>query len=251
MITYNFNPHSTHSGSNRVKSQVVSLALKDNSGGALAVSDLPSNIQINIPFSEAEPGNTSRLDYFLNPGDLQYHVIKEQEVHTTIKVSLKTKTPAFVTGYVKFGEKPTEYSYDEIVELSEGNGVKNEQPDCLSTESCSHSILIHCNFSGDYYIGLLLHRKSDTVHPRSKRALLLEKASQRKCVRFKDPPPTVPPPVESTVILPQYDPETSVNYSLIVESIWCAYWSDAEERWTNDGCKVRKIRLALMRRARI
>ena len=239
MISYNFNPHTTHNSSRRVNSQVVSLALKDDIGDALIVSDLPSDIQINIPLSEPEHGNTTSSEYFLNSGDMQYRVITAREANTTFKVSMTTEKPASITAFVKFGERPTERSYDEVIELSDGDRFNGMDSDCEL--NCSQSIFINCNLPGDYHIGLLYHNKNSTVHSRGRRSLLFEQESQEKCVKFKDPPPTKPPPTESSVIIPQYDIETSLNYSLNVESIWCAYWSDAEKRWTSEGCKVRRI----------
>jgi len=237
MISYNFNPYTTHHSSSRVKSNVVSLVLKDENGEALDVTDLPSDIQINIPTSERDPGSTTsqpQTDDFLNPGTIQYHVINTHTANTTLKLSLTMKTPSAITAFVKFGKHPTQTSYDKVIDLSEKKLVS----DCKSSEKCSYDILISCNASGKYYIGLLGRQENRTVHTRVKRSLLSAKPSKEKCVKFKDPPPTLAPPVESTILVPQYDPDSSVNYSLQVNAIWCVYWSETGERWTNEGCKV-------------
>lgn len=244
MIMYNFNPYTTHRSSSRVKSNVVTLVLKDDNGEALDVTDLPSEIQINIPTSEHDLGNTTRqnqADDFLNPGSMQYHVITAHEANTTLKLSMTMKQPAAITAYIKFGKHPTQTSYDEVIDLSEENEFQNLVSGCKSSEKCSYDILISCNASGKYYIGLLGREENRTVHSRGKRSVLSERASQEKCVKFKDPPPTLAPPVESTIIVPQYDPDSSVNYSLQINTIWCAYWSETEERWTNEGCKVTEL----------
>ncbi|XP_078356038.1 polycystin-1-related protein-like, partial [Oculina patagonica] len=241
MIDYNFNPYTSHNSSKRVRSRVISLALKDDNGDALQVTNLPSDIQMNIPISHHDPSSTSHpanTDDFLNPGSMKYHVITAREVNTTIKLSITMKTLAAVTAYIKFGEHPTQTSYDEVIELSEENKVVNVVSDCELTEKCSYDIFINCNVSGQYYIGLLGNNGNRTVHSRGRRSVLSEGASQEKCVKFKDPPPTIAPPAEYTILVPEYDPDRSVNYSLQVDTIWCAYWSDTEERWTNEGCKV-------------
>ena len=134
----------------------------------------------------------------------------------------------------KIGKHPTQTAYDIAIDLSEEKLVS----DCKSSEKCTHNILISCNASGKYYIGLLQGQKNRTVHSRVKRSVLSAAESQEKCVKFKDPPPTLAPPVKSIILEPQYDPESSVNYSLQVNAIWCMYWSETEERWTNEGCKV-------------
>ena len=241
MIIYNFNPYTAHHSSNRVKSNVVSLVLKDDNGEALDVTDLSSEIQINFPTSKHDPRSTpseSQPDDFLNPGSIQYHVITAQEANTTLKFSMTMKEPAAITAYVKFGKQPTQTSYDEVIDLTEGNEFQTLMSDCKSSGECSYDILITCNASGKYYIGLLVREENRTVYSRGKRSLLSEGASNEKCVKFKDPPPTLAPPVESTILVPQYNPDSSVNYSVEVNAIWCVYWSETEARWTNKGCKV-------------
>lgn len=243
MIGYNFNPYTSHNTSRRVRSKVVSLVLKDDSGEALDVTDLPSDIEINIPVSQHEPENTPRpahLDDFLNLGSMQYHMVTASEPNTTLKLSLTMKTPASITAYIKFGQQPTQTSYDEVIELSEENKAVSLISDCKSREKCSYNIIVNCNVSGKYYIGLLVNDENQTVHSRVRRSILSEGASKENCVKFKDPPPTVATPAEYTILVPQYDPDSSVNYSLQVDTIWCAYWSETEEKWTNEGCKVRK-----------
>ena len=238
MISYNFNPYTTHHSSSRVKSKVVSLVLKDDNGEALDVTDLPTEIQINIPTSEHDQGSTaSQTDDFLNPGTMQYHVITVHEDNTTLKLSMTMKKPAAITAFIKFEKHPTQTSYDIVIDLSEEKLVS----DCKSSQKCSYNILISCNASGKYHIGLLERQENRTVHSRVKRSVLSAGTSQEKCVQFKDPPPTLAPPVESIILEPQYDPDSSVNYSLQVNAIWCMYWSETEERWTNEGCKVTEL----------
>ena len=240
MISYNFNPYVTHNSSSRIGSKVVSLVLKDDSGRALDTKDLPSDIEIDVPIPAYHPSNTTRSDNFLSPGSMQYHVITVREVNTTMKLSLTTKTASSVTAYMKFAEQPTETSYDEVVNLSEENQLNSMEADCESRGICFYSILINCNFSGKYYVGLLENQtRTELSYSRGRRSILSEGAKQEKCVKFKDPPPTVATPVESIILVPKYYPEKSVNYSLQVDTIWCAFWSDTEQRWTNKGCKVR------------
>ena len=241
MINYNFNPYTTHHSGSGVKSNVVSLVLKDESGEALDVTDLPSEILINIPTSERDQVNTasqSQRNDFLNPGTIQYHLITVHKANTTLKLSMAIKTPAAITAYIKLGKRPTQTSYDEVIDITGKNGFQTLASDCKSSGKCSYDILISCNSSGKYYIGLLGREESRIVHLRDKRSLLSARASKEKCVKFKDPPPTLAPSVKSTILVPQYAPNSSVNYTLQVNAIWCVYWSKTEERWTNKGCKV-------------
>ena len=121
MIVYNFNPYTAHHSSRRVKSNVVSLVLKDDSGEALNVTDLSSEIQINIPTSEhdlASNTSQSQRDDFLNPGSFQYHVFTAHEANFTLKLSMAMKKPAAITAYIKFGKHPTQTSYDEAIDFT-------------------------------------------------------------------------------------------------------------------------------------
>ena len=52
MISYNFNPYVSDSSSQRIRSKVVSLVLKDDTGKAFNTIDLPSDIEIDIPVSK-------------------------------------------------------------------------------------------------------------------------------------------------------------------------------------------------------
>ena len=102
MIIYNFNPYTTHHSSSRVKSNVVSLVLKDDNGEALDVTDLPSEIQINIPKSQHDQGITaSQTDDFLNSGTIQYHVITVHEANATLKLSMTMANLAAFTAFIK------------------------------------------------------------------------------------------------------------------------------------------------------
>ena len=242
MISYHFNPFVTDNSSNRIRSNVVSLVLKDDTGKALNTTDLPSYIQINIPVSNYDPGNSTRSDHFLNPGRMQYHVVTVREVNTTVKMTITTKTASFLTVYVKFAKQPTETSYDRVIYSSEERRVNSTDNDCALGKACTHSIAFECRHSGKYYFGLLEISESRRELPqsRSRRSILSERASREKCVKFKDPPPTVAPQKEYVSLVPQYDFNRSLNYSVQVETIWCAFWSETKQRWTNKGCKVRK-----------
>ena len=236
MISYNFNPYVSDSSSQRIRSKVVSLVLKDDTGKAFNTIDLPSDIEIDIPVSKYYLEDRTRSNHFLNPRRMQYHVITVREENTTMKITIKTKATASIMVYVKFAEQPTETSYDE-------KRLNSRNNECNFRGICSHSIVIKCRYSGKYYVGLWKNSESPTElsKSRGRRSILPKQATREKCVRFKNPPPTFAPQVEYVSFVPQYDSERSVNYSLQVETIWCAFWSDNEQRWTSKGCKVRKI----------
>ena len=219
MVSYDFNPYVTDNSSSRIRSKVVSLALKDGTGRALNTADLASNIEIDIPVTNYAPVNSTRSNHFLNPGRMQYHAITVREVNTTVKLTIIIKATASITVYAKFAEKPTETSYDEVIHLSKEK--TSIDPDCELEENCSHSIVVKGKYAGKYYVGLLENSESRKEFPpsRGRRSILPGPAIQEKCVKFKDPPPTVAPQVEYVILVPQYDSDKSVNYSVQVETI--------------------------------
>ena len=243
MISYKFNPYVSDSSSQRIRSRVVSLVLKDDTGKAFNTTDLPSDIEIDIPISKYYLEDSTRSNHFLNPGRMQYHVITVREVNTTMKITITTKATAYITVYVKFAEQPTETSYDKEIPLSDEKRLNSRNNESKFRGICSHSIVIKCIHTGKYYVGLWENSESRTELSKSKgrRSILPKQATREKCVKFKDPPSTVAPQVDYIRLAPPYDSERSVNYSLQVETIWCAFWSDTQQRWTSKGCKVRKI----------
>lgn len=237
MITYEFNPESSVNSSNQVNSDVVNIELKDDNGGVLQIKDLPDDIVIEIPVAQNFGNITPLTEHFLNPGLMQYHIVDVQETHTTVKFSIRICLQASVGAYVRYGENPTEHVFDSVVILpSEGNSSAS---DCQNQYGNWRTVWITANQTGRYCIGLLWDEETETVKSRKRRSLLSESSSQDRCVNFKPPPPTPPPAAEFVIIKPEYDPSKSANYSLQVSTLRCAYWNEAEERWTNDGCKVR------------
>ena len=239
MITYTFNPQASLNSTNQVNSSVVNIDLKDNNGHALQIKDLPDDTVIEIPVSQNYGNTTPLTEHFLNPELMQYHSIHVQKPQTTIKFSTWFCLQASVTAYIRYGEKPSELVFDDVVVLpSKGN---SSSAHCRNGEDNVRDILIAAKRPGTYYIGLRLGNEgTETVESsRKRRSVSPERSSPDQCIKFKPPPPTSPPPDEFVVVNPGYDPAKSANYSVQVTTFWCAYWDDAEERWSSEGCKAR------------
>lgn len=238
MIMYAFNPQASPNDTTQVNSNVVNIDLKDNNGRALQIKDLPNDIVIGIPVSQNYGNVTPLTEHFLNPGLMQYHIVNVQQPQTTVKFSTWICLQASVTAYIRYGEKPSEIFFDDVVVLpSKGNSSGSH---CRNGDDNVRDIWIAAEQPGRYYIGLLGNEETETVQSsRNKRSVWPESSSPDRCVKFKPPPPTSPPPAEFVVVKPEFDPAKSANYSVQVNAFWCAYWDDAEERWSNEGCKVR------------
>ena len=87
---------------------------------------------------------------------------------------------------------------------------------------------------GFLYVGLLFQNK--TEHSRKRRSCFGHGRERRSCVGVKDPPPKG----VTTTVVPQYDPNTDVNYTLAITQSSCLYWSEDKEKWTSEGCRVIK-----------
>ena len=159
--------------------------------------------------------------------------------------------------YVKYGAEPTKQEYDCVTSLK-------EQPCQNKTQLCSvsHYVWFDAKHRGKYFIGLLQkHRKSNVRERRSAseivspttdapdnhtprqpivRSLLqVNDQDEQLCVKFKGPPTQQPVVQNKTLTLPPYDSQTSVNFTLEVDSAGCLYWSEDREQWMSEGFKVR------------
>ena len=159
--------------------------------------------------------------------------------------------------YVKYGAEPTKQEYDCVTSLK-------EQPCQNKTQLCSvsHYVWFHAKHRGKYLIGLLQkHRKSNVRERRSAseivspttdapdnhtprqpivRSLLqVNDQDEQLSVKFKGPPMQQPVVQNKTLTLPPYDSQTSVNFTLEVDSAGCLYWSEDREQWVSEGFKVR------------
>lgn len=235
MSTYEFNPQSSPSSSNQIRTNVVSLDLKDESGQTLQITDLPSDISITIPSSLSSGNATPYSEYFLNPGIMQYHITSVQEENTALKISMRICLQYSLVVYLRYGEKPTQRVFDDVTSLSALNGTSYS--DCQKADNNSQTIWMTATEPGKYYIALQ-YNGSSAVQSRNRRSLLSESILWDRCVKFKAPPPTPLPSAEFVALKAEYDPEKSVNYSLQINTVWCAYWSESEEKWTSEGCKV-------------
>ena len=223
-----FNPYTWDYSRTRVDSDVLSLDIKDDKGNVVNVSHLTSNINIQLPL---HPKNHTPdvFEHFAKPAKLHYHVTRVDYEGTVIKIEIKPQTPkARYTIYVKYQQRPTTDNYDVNQTVSSNcNSRDTGKYDCVTDY-----FQVTAQKPGPYYIGILGERI-----PKHKRVIQRKRSP---CVEVKDPPPT-PPSYKNVTVTPEYDPLTDVNYTLRVRLGSCVYWSQVQEKWITDGCKVRHI----------
>lgn len=59
---------------------------------------------------------------------------------------------------------------------------------------------------------------------------------KRSCIGVKDPPTTSP---NIVTLYPTFNPTTDIKYHIDSYLSSCLFWSEEEEKWKSDGCKVR------------
>ena len=230
--------------------EVLSVTLKDENGNVINISNLHSAISLTVPLKNT--GNrTTPVEEYSVPDVMLHRVFTEKRGNSLVQLSFKLERPAPFEVYVKYGARPTKEDYDYFATIGEEtcqNGAKS----C----NVSTQVRFDAERKGKYFIGLIQTSKSRERRSASKRYTLknvlalnipykrksrslsqLNNQDEKLCVKFKDAP-TPQPVINVTVKSPPYDPETSVNFTLEVDSTRCLFWSETEEQWMSEGRKV-------------
>ena len=258
MINYKVNPYAVHPSSDEINSQVVSLILKDETGKIIDVTNLHTDISLTIPLKKSKNSTRPLVPEYSVPEVMTYRVVTTHHEKTSIRISLRLDRGKPFQVYIKYGTRPTQQDYDFFTTL-------DKRPCQKRNKLCNvtHHVWYDAKHCGKYFIGLLqkdstskLRKRrsdSDTVShenyasrnnsPRrriSRSLLQVNDTDEDLCVKTKVPPMREQLVRNITLISPPYDPETSVNFSLEVNSAGCLYWSEKKEAWMSEGCKVRK-----------
>ena len=227
---------------NVIASGVLEIELRGESGQVKSVHNLADYIQLEIQLNEQSVQNESIVNaqLFLKPGKMQFHTINVIQEGTSYLLTLTTR--ATVKVFVKHGSKPS-------VEDHEGNYTIPDFSSCIreigeDEYNCSrnpHQLLLRNDVlkkPGAYYLGLLFsgNYSSGNHSHRARRSCFSTKRQKRSCVETKDPPP----PLGEYVTAPflTYDALTDVNYTMDTEELSCRFWSEDQQKWVTDGCKV-------------
>ena len=240
MKSADFNPFSWDNSSKKVQSSVISLELQTENATKLNVSNLDSNIEIVIPIS-TPPSNTSNGSehYFLKPNQLTMRSYYADLADVPVSISLGVaKEETLVKMFVKFGSRPSTEDSDLNFTLKLTSKCGNVTKSAANETSCipeERIVTILPIEPSHIYIGLLYEEsKNVSEHSRETRSCFGHSRQRRSCVGVKDPPPKG---ILQTIV-PQYNPQTDVNYTFTITQSSCLYWSEDEEKWTSDGCKV-------------
>ena len=241
MTAVKFNPYTWDNSSNAVQSNVISLELQ--SGKAkINVSSLEDDIVMVIPISSLSKNNTNSSEVlehsFLKPNKMSIRSYYAELADVPVSIALGVSERGVVIElFIKFGSRPTIDDFDQNSTMSfnstcEAGGERNE----TSCRPAKRSIAVVPSEPGLLYVGILyLGAKTNSEHSRKKRSCFGHGRQRRSCVGFKDPPPKG----TTKTVVPQYDPSTDLNYTMIITQSSCLFWSEDKDKWTSDGCKVR------------
>ena len=263
MLNLEENPYSWDPSSSKVKSAVTDFSLKSTNGKVLNISGLSKPVELFLTITrEEEKENQTTEIYFAKPStgfnNMRYHsvVIPSEDVMVTMIITPEDNK--YVDVFLGVHRKPkpgdgTKYFHKRLPDFSSclNHSVDSGYYNC-STDP--YAVIVTGAVTGGlglHFVGIrflvempnpsqedeeTLSRKRRNLDPD---CLSHSGRQKRGCVGVKTPPPTPPPTTGSSIIVPQYNASTDINYTMSVSVSGCLYWSEEEQKWTSEGCKVR------------
>jgi len=246
MLSIEFNPFTWDRTRERVNSYVLSLDLKDDQQKVMEISELSSDVDIEMtPKPQNYP--LQKSPFFTNNNSPRFHKMKVDYENTVVQLDIAPDDALVnLVLYIRFGQRPTLKEHDL-------NATASSYERCIWTKmkenlegknGCYSNRLIEvlAKRPGIYYLALLSDSNITKSQKRQKRSCFGQRRQRRACVDIKSPPPT-PPQSENVSVVPVYDPSTDHNYTLRVAMGSCVYWSDRKQMWITDGCRVSPYKL--------
>ena len=256
---------------------MIDFSVQLPGGNQLNVSKLQEPIELFVSLNAEKPQerNNTGDKYFVKPGEgdenMRYHVVNVP-AKATVAVSIKPQGNKLLEVYASYGIRPTSEKHKLSAILPDFSSCVKPFHNFSSYKCDSDPFLFSISArltgnSGRHYIGIKTKKASkmsvdeninpddvissddvparDDTQSRAKRDCgSLNGRQKRSCIGVKDPP-TTPPPTPK-IIIPQYDINTDVNYTLSVTVSSCMYWSETKQEWTDEGCKVNMLKYVLM-----
>lgn len=255
MLAFKNNPFTWDKSAQTVKSSVLDFKLKASGGETLNISGLPEPVALFIPIASQEQssdeGNSSTEILFAKTSNgtsnIRYHRFTVSSHDVLVTIQIKPEKGRTMDIFVNYKTKPTPQSNifnTTIPNFSSCTNMTRNSSNGLNCSSdpytFSFSSLIS-GHTGTHFLGIRYikkHSGADNINSRRKRSCGQSHGRvKRSCVDVKDAP-TTPPPTPK-IIIPTYNSSTDANYSLSISVSGCLYWSESQEKWTSEGCRVR------------
>jgi len=246
MLSIAFNPFTWDRTRERVNSYVLSLDLKDDRQKVMDISELSSDVFIEMTL-KPQSYPLQKSPFFTNNNSPRFHEIKVDYENTMVQIDVAPENPLlkFVL-YIRFGQRPTikEHDLNATVSGYERCTWTKMKENLEGKYGCYSNRLIEvlAKWPGVYYLALLSDSNVGKSQKRQKRSCFGQRRHKRACVNIKSPPPT-PPQGGNVSVVPVYDPSTDHNYTLRVAMGSCVYWSVKQQKWITHGCRVSPYKL--------
>ena len=251
MTLFRDNPYTWDASSSGIQSSVVDFSLKKDDGAVIDVSGLKDAVELFIPLNgrDETSGNKSALNYFAKPsngsGNFRYHRITISSLNEVVSCKIEPQTGDVLDVFVRAGAKPTLDSYQFKTHVPDFSSCADysEKTGYYNCTRSPYEVVLSSDVTGKigtHYVGIRLP-STRLADARARVARSCRNGSgrrhKRSCIGVKDPP-TTPPPTPK-IIIPKYNADTDVNYTMSVTVTSCLYWSERKQTWTSEGCKVK------------
>lgn len=257
MLAFKNNPFTWDKSAQTVKSSVLDFKLKASGGETLNISGLPEPVALFIPIASKEQpsdkDNSSAEILFAKPSNgtsnIRYHRFNISSHDVLVTIQIKPEKGRTMGIFVNYKTKPTPQSNIFNTTIPNFSTCTNMTRNSSNNLNCSSdpytfsfSSLIS-GHTGPHFLGIRYIKKNTenaNIDSRRKRRSCgtYHGRVKRSCVDVKDAP-TTPPPTPR-IIIPTYNSSTDANYSLSISVSGCLYWSESQEKWTSEGCRVRQ-----------
>lgn len=257
MLAFKKNPFTWDKSAQTVRSSVLDFKLKASGGDTLNISGLPEPVELFIPIASKEQSsendNSSAESLFMKPSNgtsnIRYHRFLVSSHDVLVTIQIKPEKGVTMDVFVNYKTKPTPHSNifnTTIPNFSTCTNMTRTSSDNLHCSSDPDTFSFSSRISGHtgtHFLGIRYikkNTKASNIDARRKRRSCgpHHRRGKRSCVDVKDAP-TTPPPTPM-IIIPTYNSSTDVNYSLSISVSGCLYWSESKEKWTSEGCRVRR-----------
>ena len=227
----------------------MDLTLKMDNGTVVDASNLMTPVEIRLPVGQRSADAAELLKpSFARIGEMKYRTFSIPSDDVPVLLTIMPDGNRSVIVYVSPKARPTPTSFNVTTSLPNKTLCKTNSV-ALNCGREAYTFPVSSSMtgaSGLHYVGVKLLdsdvRSDEKQNQRSRRDCEGHNGRRkRSCIGVKDPPTTVPPTTK-ILIRPTYNAATDGNYTFSVNVPSCQYWSNEDERWTEEGCRVRCCR---------